>query len=207
MLFADYGLKSEFIPAQFGHVAGKPSKRVEREEKQDFDYFEQRQTFSATLMTHNTKVTLLTMVSGVSYGLLTVLLLFSNGILIGVIGYDYIADGQAEFLFAWLLPHGSWELPAIFIGGQAGLVLGRAMFGWGTNLRLRQRLARIRPDLINLVGGAAVMLIWAGIVESFLSQYHGPSVYPFKILFGVFQLVVLAAWLGWSGRKPDPVAA
>lgn len=196
-------LKTQFIPAQFSHTHESPSKRVEREEKQEFDAFEGRQTFSSYLWVNNTRVTLLTMVCGITYGVLTVLLLFSNGLLIGIIGYDYIADGQGVFLTAWLLPHGSWELPAIFIGGQAGLVIARAMFGWGTNLRLRQRLARIRDDLLTLVGGAALMLIWAGLVESFLSQYHGPQIYPWKIAFGLVQVAVLAGFLGFCGRRDE----
>lgn len=200
-------LKSEFIPEQFSHVNESPSKRVAREESQEFDAFEGRQTFSASLMANNIKVTLTAMVLGVSYGVLTVLVLFSNGILIGIVGMDYLADGQGVFLAAWLLPHGSWELPAIFIGGQAGLVIARAMFGWGTNLRLRQRLARVRDDLLTLAGGAALLLVGAGVVESFLSQYHGPALYPWKIAFGLFQLALLIGYLGFCGRggeeKPE----
>lgn len=193
-------LKTQFIPAQFAHTHETPSKRVAREEKQEFDAFEGRQSFSTHLMVNNVKVTIMAAVFGISYGLLTILVLFSNGLLIGIIGFDYIADGQALFLAAWLLPHGSWELPAIFIGGQAGLVIGRAMFGWGTNLRMRQRLARIRNDILTLLAGAALMLVWAGIVESFLSQYHGPAIYPWKIAFGVVQCIVLGIYLIFCGR-------
>ncbi|MEM9282347.1 MAG: stage II sporulation protein M [Verrucomicrobiota bacterium] len=200
----DYGLKSSFIPPQFSHLNEKPSSRVEREEKQDFDAFQGRHAFSSQLMTHNTKVTLLTMVTGFFWGIFTLILLFYNGTLIGVVMFDYIADGQGLFLTAWLLPHGSFELPAIFMGGQAGLVIAHTMFGWGTNLRLRQRFARIRNDLLTLVAGAALLLIWAGIVESFLSQYHDPNFYPWKIGLGTVQLVGLILYLTFSGRnKPD----
>lgn len=197
----NYELKSDFIPPQFSHLNEKPSKRVEREEKAEFDGFENRHQFSASLMTHNTKVTILTMVTGFLWGIFTFVLLFYNGILIGVVGFDYLADGQGEFLTAWLLPHGSFELPAIFIGGQAGLVIAHAMFGWGTNLRLRERFARIRTDLLTLIGGAGLMLIWAGIVESFLSQYHSPGFYPYKIGFGAVQLLALILFLSFCGRK------
>jgi uncharacterized membrane protein SpoIIM required for sporulation len=103
---------------------------------------------------------------------------------------------------AWLLPHGSFELPAIFIGGQAGLVIARTMFGWGTNLRLRERFARIRSDLLTLIGGAGLLLIWAGIIESFLSQYHDPQFYPWKIGVGAVQLTGLILYLGLCGRNP-----
>jgi len=36
---------------------------------------------------------------------------------------DYIRAGQTKFLVGWLLPHGSFEIPAILIAGQAGLIL------------------------------------------------------------------------------------
>ncbi len=204
IMFWNPELKTEFIPSQFSHVYESPSKRVEREENQEFDAFEGRQTFSAYLMANNIKVTITAMVLGITYGVMTIVVLFSNGLIIGIIGFDYIADGQGVFLTAWLLPHGSWELPAIFIGGQAGLVIARAMFGWGTNLRFRQRMARIRDDLLTLVGGAALMLVGAGLVESFLSQYHGPKLYPWKIAFGAVQLLVLVAYLGFCGRGKEP---
>ncbi len=204
-LAVDYDLKDQFIPPQFPHLREKPSKRVEREEKQDFDAFQGRHAFSSELMTHNTKVTALLMVSGFLWGIFTLTLLFSNGQILGFVIYDYLRDGQGEFLTAWLLPHGSIEIPAILLGGQAGLMIAHAMFGWGTNLRLRQRFARIRGDLVTLIAGAALLLIWAGIVESFLSQYHAPPFYPWKIGFGLVQLCGLVLYLSLSGRKkPQP---
>ncbi|MCF6311996.1 MAG: stage II sporulation protein M [Verrucomicrobiales bacterium] len=201
MLASDYEIKSDLIPGQFGHLSGKPSERVSMEENQKFDYFEERQTFSATLMANNIKVSYMAMVMGFSYGVFTVIMMFYNGVLIGAIAFDYVADGQGVFLLAWLLPHGSIELPAIFIGGQAGLVLGRAMFGWGTNLRLRQRLRLIRADLITLIVGASLMMVWAGLIESFLSQYHGAALYPGKIIFGAIELAALILFLSLAGRK------
>ena len=201
VLKIDYGAKSDFIPPQFSHLNERPSKRVEREEKRDFDAFQGRHTFSAELMANNTKVTLLTMVTGFLWGIFTFVILFYNGTLIGVVIFDYLSDGQGVFLTAWLLPHGSFELPAIFIGGQAGLVIARTMFGWGTNLRLRERFARIRGDILTLVGGAALLLVWAGIVESFLSQYHDPLFYPWKIGLGAVQLVALVLYLSLCGRR------
>ncbi len=201
MLATDYEIKRDLIPGQFGHLSGKPSERVEKEESQEFDFFQGRQSFSTSLMSNNIRVTYKVMVLGFTYGVFTVIMLFYNGALIGTIAFDYIADGQLVFLLAWLLPHGSIELPAIFVGGQAGIVLGRAMFGWGTNLRLRQRLRLIRADLITLIIGASLMMVWAGIVESFLSQYHGPDLYPGKIAFGVVELLALILFLSLSGRK------
>ena len=48
----------------------------------------------------------------------------------------------------------------------------------------------------------AIMLVWAGIIESFLSQHHQPVIpYSLKIIFGLVQLAALAAFLGLSGRR------
>jgi hypothetical protein len=50
--------------------------------------------------------------------------------------------------------------------------------------------------------GVAVMLIWAGIIEAFFSQYHEPVIpYGAKIGFGVLELFLLVLFLTMSGRR------
>ncbi len=200
-LALNYEDKFELIPAQFGHLVDAPEKRVEKEEKGEFDGFAGRHTFSAQLQRNNISVCIRVLCWGILFGVMTVIELFFNGRIIGVIVYDYLQAGQGEFLVAWLLPHGSFELTAIFIGGQCGLIIAHAMFGWGTNLKLRQRLARIRTDVLTLLGLLALMLVWAGIVESFISQYHGPSLYKFKIAFGALEMAFLIYYFGFCGRN------
>ncbi len=116
------------------------------------------------------------------------------------------AASFSTFLVAWLLPHGVPELTAIFIGGQGGLVLARAVIGWGQPMRLRQRLRAVRDDLATIAGGLAVMLVWAGFIEAFLSQYHGPALYPWKIGFGLVELGLLITYLGIFGRRKPNTA-
>ena len=61
------------------------------------------------------------------------------------------------------------------------------------------------PDLFAIVAGAAVMLVWAGMVEAFVSQYHQPVIpYALKIAFGVCELIALTGFLGWAGRGMRP---
>jgi len=44
------------------------------------------------------------------------------------------------------------------------------------------------------------LLIWAGMVESFLSQYHAPVIpYALKIAFGAVELAALTLFLIRSG--------
>jgi uncharacterized membrane protein SpoIIM required for sporulation len=196
---------SRHVTMPFGHDQMKPSERVAREEKARSDRFEgERTTFSAYLMTHNIKVSIFTMALGMTWGVGTILELFYNGVILGAICTDYIADGQGKFLAGWLLPHGSFEIPAILIAGQAGLLLGRALIGRGTRKNLSERLREISTDLVTLIGGVAVLLVWAGLVESFFSQYHEPLVpYSAKIAFGLVELVLLALFLWKSGGKAE----
>ena len=59
------------------------------------------------------------------------------------------------------------------------------------------------PDLATLAGGTAILLVYAALVESFLSQYHSPALYPFKIAFGLAELLVLGLFLSRAGRGGD----
>lgn len=189
----------------FSHLVEQtPSERVAREEAPtEMDRLEgAKATFSAQLMQNNITVTFKALALGITWGIGTILILFYNGVILGAVILDYMADGQTVFLIAWLLPHGSFEIPAILIGGQGGLVLGRALIGWGTSDSLRMRFRKIAPDLATLAGGAALMLVWAGIVEAFFSQYHAPVLpYAVKIAFGTVELVALFGFLFFCGRS------
>jgi uncharacterized membrane protein SpoIIM required for sporulation len=189
----------------FPHLLVAPEERVAQEEAVRVDQLKgEKATFSTHLMTHNTKVSLLTLALGMTWGIGTVLMLFYNGIVIGAVVLDFVAAGQTTFLAGWLLPHGSVEIPAILIAGQAGFVLAGALIGWGTRLPLALRLRQIGPDLVTLIGGVALLLIWAGIVEAFLSQYHEPIIpYSLKIGFGALQLFLLTLFLARSGAEQE----
>ena len=186
----------------FSHLQGKPSERVKDEFESRGKRLEGRKTsFSAQLMTHNTQVTVFTMALGMTYGLGTIVILFYNGVILGSVVLDYVLDGQTIFLLGWLLPHGSVEIPAILLGGQAGFVMAHALVGWGSRLTRRERLRAILPDLVTIIGAAALLLIWAGIIEAFFSQYHEPVLpYGVKIAFGAIQLTALTAFLTLAGR-------
>ena len=197
----DPSAKSILLP--FSHLQISPSQRVEQEEKTNRDRLEgHKSTFSATLMTHNTRVAIFTLALGMTWGIGTVILLFYNGVILGGVSLDYILDGQTKFLMGWLMPHGVIEIPAILIAGQAGLLLAYALIGWGNRDPIKSRLRKITPDLVTLIFGIAVLLIWAGLVESFLSQYHEPVIpYSVKIIFGFAELLIFIFFLAKSGRK------
>jgi uncharacterized membrane protein SpoIIM required for sporulation len=189
----------------FSHLQQDPAQRVAEEERATRDRLAgHKSSFSAFLMTHNIRVSILTLAFGMTWGFGTVLLLFYNGVTLGAVAVDYVRAGQTKFLLGWLLPHGVIEIPAILIAGQAGLLLAVALIGWGRRVSLGSRLREVSRDLMTLMFGVALLLVWAGFIEAFLSQYHEPVIpYSVKITFGLIELGLLILFLAKSGTGPS----
>ena len=67
---------------------------------------------------------------------------------------------------------------------------------------LSERLRAVAGDLMTLIFGVGLLLIWAGIIESFLSQYHEPVIpYAVKIAFGCVELLLLFLYLSRAGSS------
>jgi uncharacterized membrane protein SpoIIM required for sporulation len=180
-----------------------PAERVAHEREDAGKHMSGVKTrFSAQLMTHNTQVALTVLAMGMTFGFGTIIMLFYNGVILGAVAFDYIHGGEGIFLMGWLLPHGVIEIPAILVGGQAGLLIAHALIGWGSRISRAERLRRVSRDIVTLAAGAALMLVWAGIIESFLSQYHEPVIrYGTKIAFGLVEAALLTSYLAFAGRK------
>jgi uncharacterized membrane protein SpoIIM required for sporulation len=208
VLFGGFALaldpESKSVLMPFPHLMQDPSKRVAEEESATEDRLSgAKGSFSTMLMTHNIKVSIFTLALGMTWGAGTIVMLFYNGIMLGAVAVDYVRAGQTKFLLGWLLPHGVIEIPAILIAGQGGLMLAMALIGWGKRMPLRDRLREISSDLVTLIFGVAVFLVWAGFIEAFLSQYHEPVIpYAVKIAFGLVELVLLILYLSKSGSRP-----
>ncbi|HEV2447587.1 MAG TPA: stage II sporulation protein M [Candidatus Sulfopaludibacter sp.] len=194
--------RSKAVLMPFPGLLGSPSERVHKEEAATADRLKGlKASFSAQLMSNNIHVTILALALGITWGAGTLVLLFYNGAILGAVAADYIGAGQGVFLAGWLLPHGSVEIPAALLGGQAGFMLAGALIGWGDRTPRAARLRAISHDLFAIVAGAAAMLVWAGLVEAFVSQYHQPVVpYTLKIAFGLCELAALTMFLWWAGR-------
>ena len=94
------------------------------------------------------------------------------------------------------------EIPAILLGWQAGLVIAHALIGWGDRRSRAERLREVSSDVVLLAAGMAVMLVWAGLVEAFISQYHEPVLpYGLKIAFGSVEAALLTLYLARAGGQ------
>ncbi|HET6408554.1 MAG TPA: stage II sporulation protein M [Chthoniobacteraceae bacterium] len=203
-LLFDEDAKAAIVPQGFEHVLQDPVDRVLEEESGAKGGGDGNATFAGFLMQNNIKVSIRALALGLTMGVGTILVLLQNGIFLGQVVADYVNAGEGVFLAAWLLPHGSFELPAIFIAGQGGLILARAIIGRGDRAPLAARLRAVSKDVMTIIGGVAIMLVWAGIVESYMSQHHEPRLpYWIKITFGTLELIILTIFLssGWWSKS------
>jgi uncharacterized membrane protein SpoIIM required for sporulation len=133
-------------------------------------------------------------------GLLTVLLMIYNGVMLGVVIAAVLLDGPATALnaFAFIAPHGVFELTAIFISGGAGLVLAYAIVNPGRYPR-GIALRNAGKEALKLILGVAAMLVIAGLIEAFFSPLNIPE----EIRLGVASLEapLLFGYLFLAGRR------
>jgi uncharacterized membrane protein SpoIIM required for sporulation len=69
-----------------------------------------------------------------------------------------------KFLAGWLLPHGVIEIPAILIAGQVDCSRVRSLVGAG-QATCGRALREISRDLVTLIAGVGLMLVWAGLID------------------------------------------
>lgn len=148
--------------------------------------------------TNNIRVCILAFVLGFTFGIGTLYVLITNGILIGVIAGIYFHKAQSLFFWSLIIPHGVPELFAIFLSGAAGLIIGYALIN-PKGLSRKDAFIVAARDAGLLLLGCIPILIIAAFVESFFTPLDIP--YAVKYGFAAAELVVLVLYLCLPGRK------
>lgn len=153
---------------------------------------------SSGIMINNLVVSFRAVAGGITGGFYTVFILFFNGLLLGAIGTLVGQNNLAYPFWAFVLPHGSLELPAIFFAGAAGLLIGRALLFPGKYRRV-EALKFYGYQAAQLVFGIVPMLIVAGTIEGFFSPSPViPDLIKYIVGVGLFGLLVIYC----SRKKP-----
>jgi uncharacterized membrane protein SpoIIM required for sporulation len=158
---------------------------------------------ASDIMTNNLSVSFSTFAFGITAGVGTVFMLAFNGLLIGVIGAACWQANMSLSLWSFVAPHGVLELPAIFIAGGAGLMLGHGLLFPGVLPRM-QSLVLTARQAIKLVLGIIPLLIVAGTIEGFFSPSSLPVALKFSFAACMFALLVAYLSGGFSGSKKVP---
>ena len=146
---------------------------------------------STSIMINNLSVSFAAVAGGMTAGAYTAYLMVFNGLLIGAIG-TLVGQNQLAYPFwAFVFPHGSLELPAIFFAGGAGFLLAKAILFPG-QYRRGDALKFYGSQAVKLVFGIVPMLIIAGTIEGFFSPNPSvPSPLKYLVGMGLFVLLVM----------------
>ena len=157
---------------------------------------------SSSIMMNNLSVSFGAVAGGITAGIYTVFLLVFNGLSIGAVATLVGQNNLAYPFWAFVFPHGSLELPAIFFAGGAGLLIARAILFPGKYRRV-DALKLYGNRAVQLVFGVVPMLVIAGTIEGFFSP--SPLVpEPLKYLAGVGLFAFLVMYC--SQRRKDRVS-
>jgi uncharacterized membrane protein SpoIIM required for sporulation len=146
---------------------------------------------SGGIMINNLLVSFGAVAGGITAGLYTAYLMVFNGLLIGAVGTLVGQNNLAYPFWAFVFPHGSLELPAIFFAGGAGFLLARAILFPG-KYRRGDALKFYGSQAVQLVFGIVPMLILAGAIEGFFSPNPNvPDAIKYLAGMGLFILLVM----------------
>jgi uncharacterized membrane protein SpoIIM required for sporulation len=160
---------------------------------------EQRPYVSAFIMSNNIRVAILAFGGGITFGLFTLYILISNGLVIGGVLGLAAHYGMSQVLVEFIIGHGVIELSVIFIAGGAGLQLGWALFNPGPYTR-RDALGLAARRALYLVIAAVPLLVIAGLIEGFISP--SDASFAVSVAVGLVSGVILYSYLILTGREP-----
>ncbi len=152
-----------------------------------------RLTISSEIMFNNIRVSFLAFALGIVFGLGTVYVLITNGLLLGGLASLYHSGGYPAHFWSLILPHGGIELSCCFITAGAGLMIGYSIFRQ-TPYRRGALMAREALDAVRLVAGTIPWFVVAGLIESYIT----PSSLPISAKFLV-SAVFMAGFLAYLG--------
>ncbi|MBL9037856.1 MAG: stage II sporulation protein M [Archangium sp.] len=182
------------VPEQ--HLDVDPAERAAQEAKAPGVGVEAQAAFSSFLFTHNISVAFFCFALGLTAGVGTAIMLFSNGLMLGALAWVYASKGLAGWFWAWILPHGVPEITAICIAGAAGFIVARGIVAPGA-LSRRDAVRSESVVAVRLVFGTLVLFVVAGCIEGTISQIHPPALsVEFKLGFAAVVAIAVYAYLG-----------
>jgi len=123
---------------------------------------------TAAIFANNLVKTMAAMLLGVLLGLPSLLFIWVNGFILGLIGFEAVQRKGIIYLMAGVTPHGVFELPAAILSAALGLKLGAL-----TLARLRGVREPLKPHLSlcfkTYFTVIAPLLAFAAVVEVYVT--------------------------------------
>ena len=147
-------------------------------------------TMSFRIGLNNLKVAYYTFAMGILFGIGTGFILISNGVMLGVFQFFFIARGltQESVLTIWM--HGTPEISAIVLAGAAGFTLGRGLLFPKTYRRQEAFIISAKKG-ITIMLGITPMIILAALIEGFLTRFTEiPDILRFVTILSMLGAIV-----------------
>jgi uncharacterized membrane protein SpoIIM required for sporulation/uncharacterized RDD family membrane protein YckC len=152
-----------------------------------------RPVIASAIIANNIQVSFAVFVGGLTGGLLTAWLLFTNGMMLGL-GLGLFHNYNAlNYLVTFVAGHGVLELTAIFISAGAGFRLAKALIAPGDRTRKDALIVEGRIAA-RMIGSVVTLLAIAGTIEGLLSTSDAPAIWKYGVsaASAVFLLLYLA---------------
>ncbi|SEQ72933.1 stage II sporulation protein M [Natrinema salaciae] len=121
------------------------------------------------LLVNNTRAFLLSIGGALTLGLLTAWAMLFNGIIVGNVGAVVAERVGVDYILVGLLPHGIFELPALFIAAGVGF---RLLYRFGQRILGSRNAVFTKPYLYRtgvLILAGWLLLVVAAFVEAFVT--------------------------------------
>ena len=136
---------------------------------------------------------------GIIAGVGSLVVLCFNGAFLGIVAGHIINLGFGETFFPFVIGHSSFELTAICLSAQGGLLLGYSFFvtkglSRSASIKLAGKTA------LPIIAGAALMLVVAACIEAFWSSRY--TLLPeLRYGAGIAGWVLVIVYLAFAGRS------
>lgn len=155
---------------------------------------------------NNISIGFKTFASGLVAGVGAVIVLLTNGIMIGGVAGHLQAIGYGDPFWRFVAGHSSFELTAIVIAGGAGLRLGLNLMAPGQRRRVDALIDGGRRGAL-LCAGVFAMLVMAAFIEAFWSSIGWmPAWIKYSVSAALWLSVGLWLWRGGRGDAFDEAA-
>jgi len=158
---------------------------------------ENRPEMAAFIIQNNIGISFVAFVGGVTGGLLTAWLLYTNGLMLGLALGLFQNYDAARYLLTFILGHGILELTAIFISAGAGFRLAKAMIAPGDRTR-KDALVLEGRIAAGMIGAVVTLLAIAGTIEGLLSASAAAPIWKYGVSAATAVLLVLYFTNGYA---------
>ena len=162
---------------------------------------EDRPLMASGIITNNVRIAISCFAGGIFLGVGSLILLAFNGLAIGASAGHFANVGLLGYLLEFIVGHGVLELFAIWVAGAAGFLLGRTVVAPGTLAR-GDALVLSGRRAVRMLGGAALLLLVAGMIEGFVSA--SPGGLPVRLAASGASLAFLGVYLSAGIRGAIP---